>query len=120
LKECRGGAFSLDRVSEAAVPRGPEIPHDQQQSQIVLLPPVTSLGHQGWPRVFLEGPTFFKLCPIVFSYAQHNFPGGRNILQGVFALLAPPGYEPGSAGSGSDLPIGYRPIGLSLGPHDPR
>ena len=27
--------------------------------------PVTSLGHQGWPRVFLEGPKFFYLCPIV-------------------------------------------------------
>jgi len=43
--------------------------------------PVTSLGHQGWRRVFWEGPKFFKLDPIVFNYAQHIFPGGgRKIL----------------------------------------
>jgi len=37
--------------------------------------PVTSLGHQGRRRVFWEGPNFFKLCPIVLTYAQHIFPG---------------------------------------------
>ena len=44
---------------------------------------VTSLGHQGWQRLFWEGPNIFKLCPVVFSYAQHIFPGGgKNILEG--------------------------------------
>ena len=38
--------------------------------------PVISLRHQGWRRVFWEGPKFFKLCPIVFNYAQQIFPGG--------------------------------------------
>jgi len=52
----------------------------------VFFRPVTSLGHQGWRRVFwwspnfLKGPKFFKLCPIVFNCAQHIFPGGRKIL----------------------------------------
>ena len=50
---------------------------------------VTSLGHQGWRRVFWEEPTFFKLCPIVFNYAQQIFPGGRNGLLRGFAPLSP-------------------------------
>ena len=53
--------------------------------------PVTSLGHQGWRGgVFWKGPIFFKLCPIVFNYAQHIFPGGgaKNFVGG----LLPPGY----------------------------
>jgi len=42
--------------------------------------PVTSLGHQGWPRVFWEGPKFCELCPKVFNCAQHIFQGRRKIL----------------------------------------
>jgi len=38
--------------------------------------PVTRLGHHGWRRVFWEGPTFFKLCPIVLTY-NTLFQGGR-------------------------------------------
>jgi len=29
----------------------------------------------------------FKLCPMVFDYAQHIFPGERKILRGGFSLL---------------------------------
>ena len=49
--------------------------------------PVTSLGHQGWRRVFWEGPELFKLCRIVLNYPQRIFPGGRKIFQGRFAPL---------------------------------
>ena len=45
--------------------------------------PVTSLvGHQGWWRVFWEGPEVFKLCPTVFNYAQHIYPGAQKIFRG--------------------------------------
>jgi len=61
---------------------------------------VTSLGHQGWQRVFWEEPKFFKLCPIIFSYAQHIFPGGAKIfVNRVLTPLRPPGYGP-AFGSG--------------------
>ena len=35
--------------------------------------PATSLGHQGWRRVVWEGPKYFKLCQIIFNYAQYIF-----------------------------------------------
>ena len=44
--------------------------------------PVTSLGHQGWRRVFSVGPKFF-------NYAQKNFPWGRKGLQGRLRPLFP-------------------------------
>jgi len=44
----------------------------------------TSLGHQGWRRVFWEGTTFFKLCPLVLTY--------NTFFQGGLAL---PSYGPG-------------------------
>jgi len=58
--------------------------------QTVSPRPVTSLGHQVWRKVFWEGPKFFKLCPIVFNYAQKIFPGVRKGFQwGGFAPLPP-------------------------------
>jgi len=44
--------------------------------------PVTGLGPQGCRKVCWKGPKFFKLCLIVFNYAQQIFPGGRKVLQG--------------------------------------
>jgi len=52
--------------------------------------PVTSFGHQERGRVFLEGPTFFLLCPIFLNYVQHIFPGGRKFFQGREAPPSPP------------------------------
>jgi len=49
--------------------------------------PVTSLGHQGWRRVFWEGPKFFKLCPIVCNCAQQNFPWRAKSFAGRFPLV---------------------------------
>jgi len=46
--------------------------------------PVTSLGHQVGRRVFLEKPTFIKLCPAHFSRGAKIFAGG----------LHSPGYAP--------------------------
>ena len=54
--------------------------------------PVSSLGHQGWQRVFWEGPKFFKPYPIVLTYAQHMhiFPrGAKNFAWGKRPLCAP-------------------------------
>ena len=45
----------------------------RKTSKILHTRPAISLGHQGWQRVFWEGLKFFKLCLIVFSYAQHIF-----------------------------------------------
>ena len=59
-----------------------------------LIRPVTSLGHQGGRRVFWEGRNFFKLCPIVFNYAQHIFPGGAKNFVGRLRPMRPPGYGP--------------------------
>jgi len=42
----------------------------------VVTRPVTSLGHKGGRKVFRQGPTFFKLCPIVLNYVQRIFPRG--------------------------------------------
>ena len=50
---------------------------------------VTSFGHQGWWRVFWEGPIFFKLCPIVCNYAQHIFPGEGEFCGGASPPLRP-------------------------------
>ena len=50
---------------------------------LVGVRPVTSLEHQGWRRVFWEGPKFFKLCPILSNYVQHTFTrGGENFSRG--------------------------------------
>ena len=47
----------------------------RKTSKILYTRPAISLGHQEWRSVFWEGPKFFKLCLIVFSYAQHIFQG---------------------------------------------
>jgi len=39
--------------------------------------PVTSLEHKEGRRVFLEGPNFFKLCPISFILCPTQFSRGR-------------------------------------------
>ena len=49
---------------------------------VAVLRPVTNLRHQGWRRVFWEGSKFFKLCPIIFNYAQQIFPGGTKRFAG--------------------------------------
>ena len=50
----------------------------------VVTRPVTILVHHGWRRVFLEGPKFFKVCLIVFNYAQQIFPGvAKNFAEGA-------------------------------------
>jgi len=53
--------------------------------------PVTSLGQQGWRRVFWKGPKFFQLCPTVFNYAQQIFSRffQRKILQGRHRTTSP-------------------------------
>ena len=62
--------------------------------------PVSSLGHQGWRRIFWEESKFFKLCPKVLNYAQHIFPGGQKFRRGgssslVTGLIIPnQGYRP--------------------------
>jgi len=38
---------------------------------------LTSLGHQGVRRVFLEGPNFFEQYPVVLNFVQHVFPGEK-------------------------------------------
>ena len=48
----------------------------------------TSLGYQGWRKIFWEGR---KLCPIVFSYAQHIFPRRAKKFAGG---ESPPAYGP--------------------------
>jgi len=40
------------------------------------------------------GPKFFKLCPIVFNYAQQIFPGGAIRFAGEASLPFPSGYGP--------------------------
>jgi len=50
---------------------------------------VTSLGHQTGRRVFWEGPTFFKLYPVVLNHVQHIFQGGEKFCKGGFAPPAP-------------------------------
>ena len=46
------------------------------------------LGIPGVAKSFLRGPKFFKLCPIVFNYAQQIFPGeARSFVGGGFAAL---------------------------------
>jgi len=53
--------------------------------------PITSLGHQGWRRVFWKGHKFFQLCPTVFNYAQQIFSRffQRKILQGSLRTTSP-------------------------------
>jgi len=60
---------------------------EDQIVELCPIRPVTSLGHQGWRRVFWEGPKFSTLCPIVFNYAQQIFPGGAKRFAG---RLRPP------------------------------
>jgi len=54
---------------------------------------VTSLGHQGWRRVFWEGLKLLKLCLIVFNYAQHIFPEEAKNFSGETSPHS--GYGPG-------------------------
>jgi len=45
---------------------------------------------------WVANPKFFKLCPIVFNYAQHIFPwGAKNFVAGP---SPPPSYGPGCSG----------------------
>jgi len=71
--------------------------------QTVLPRPVTSLGYQVERRVFWEGSKFFKLCSIVFNYAQQIFPGGWKGLQGRLRTPSRPGYGPVS----NSFRVGY-------------
>ena len=48
-----------------------------QRNSMISSRLVTSLGHLGCRTVFWEGGKYFKQCPIVFSHAQHIYPGGR-------------------------------------------
>ena len=55
-------------------------------SNLHIIRPVTSLGHQDGRRVFREGQQFFELSPIFLNCVQHIFPGGaKNFLVGGFA-----------------------------------
>jgi len=56
--------------------------------------PVTSLGHQGSCGVLWEGSKIFKLCSIVFNYAQQIFPGGAKRFAGEVSAPFSPGYWP--------------------------
>ena len=40
-------------------------------------------------KSFLRGTKIFKLCPIVLSYVQHIFPGGRKNFLGGKVPCAP-------------------------------
>jgi len=68
---------------------------------IVILRPVTSLGHQERGRVFWEGTNFFELSPILSNYIQHIFPRRAKIFWGGFA---PPGYGSGYTTTASEYP----------------
>jgi len=63
------------------------------QSQMVIYPTLTQarnqLGTPGVTKGFLRGSQIFKLCPIVFNYAQHIFPGGSNVFAGGSTPCAP-------------------------------
>ena len=45
-------------------------------------------------KSFLSGAQFFKLCPIVFNYAQHIFSGGVKSFVGEASPPFPPDYGP--------------------------
>jgi len=45
-------------------------------------------------KSFLRGLKFFKVCPIVFNYAQQIFPRGAKMFAGEAVLPFPPGSGP--------------------------
>ena len=75
---------------------------------LVVLRPVTSLGHQEGRRVFWEGPKFFELCPIILIIdVQYIFPrGAKNFLGEASTPLRPP---PGYGSSGTAYLHSYAP-----------
>jgi len=65
---------------------------------VVIARHVTRLTHQGGAKSFLRGgPKFYKLCPIVVTYVQNIFPGGRKIYREVSPPLCFLGYGPGDS-----------------------
>jgi len=52
------------------------------------------LGIPGGAKSFLRGAQFFYLCPIVFNFVQHIFPGGQTFFYGDLRPLIPPIYGP--------------------------
>jgi len=80
------------------IPGGPKsFPRGAKIFKLCPIRPVTSLGDQGWRRVFWEGPKSFKLFPIVFNYPQQIFPGGAKEFAGEASPRFPTGYGPMSS-----------------------
>jgi len=53
----------------------------------------TSLGHQRGEEFSESDLMFFKLCPIVSNYVQHNFQGGQKFCRDGKAPLRPPWFR---------------------------